>query len=99
MKLKNSKTGVLLINLGTPDSPSISDVRKYLRQFLMDRRVIDIPWLQRFFLINFVIAPSRSPASAKIYKELWTADGSPLKTYGLKLRELLSRVLGADYAV
>jgi len=99
MKTKNSKIGVLLINLGTPDSPSVSDVRKYLREFLMDRRVIDIPWLQRFFLINCVIAPTRSPSSAKIYKELWTDAGSPLKTHGFKLRELLAKELGQGYHV
>jgi protoporphyrin/coproporphyrin ferrochelatase len=99
MKTKNSKVGVLLINLGTPDSPSVSDVRKYLREFLMDGRVIDVPWLQRFFLINFIIAPFRAPASAKLYKELWTQDGSPLKVYGLHLRKLLAQMLGPDYHV
>ncbi len=56
-----SKTCVLLINLGTPDSPSTKDVRSYLREFLMDRRVIDIPFIQRFFLINCIIAPFRAP--------------------------------------
>jgi ferrochelatase len=99
MKLKNSRTAVLLINLGTPDSPSVTDVRKYLREFLMDGRVMDIPWLERFFLINGVIAPTRAPASAKVYKELWTPQGSPLKTHGFKLRELLQQALGDSYHV
>jgi ferrochelatase len=99
MKPKNSKIGVLLINLGTPDSPSVNDVRTYLREFLMDGRVIDIPWLQRFFLINGLIAPTRAPASAKIYQEVWTDEGSPLKTYGFKLRELVQSALGDEYAV
>ena len=67
-----SKTGVLLINLGTPDSPSVSDVRSYLSQFLNDPRVIDIPWLLRKILVNLIIVPFRAPKSAKIYKKLWT---------------------------
>ena len=66
------KTGVLLIQLGTPDSPSVSDVRSYLSEFLNDPRVIDIPALLRTILVNGVIVPFRAPKSAKIYKELWT---------------------------
>jgi ferrochelatase len=76
------KTAVLLINLGTPDSPSVADVRKYLFQFLNDPRVIDIPWLLRAILVNLIIVPFRAPKSAKIYKELWTNDGSPLLIHG-----------------
>jgi protoporphyrin/coproporphyrin ferrochelatase len=93
------KTGVLLINLGTPDSPSVGDVRKYLREFLMDKRVIDIPVVKRFFLINGIIAPFRAPKSAKIYKELWTERGSPLLFYGLDLKKLLQASLGNNYVV
>lgn len=99
MKIKNSKIGVLLINLGTPDSPSVSDVRKYLREFLMDGRVIDVPWLQRFFLVNCLIAPFRAPSSSHAYKQLWTDEGSPLKTYGYQLKELVQKELGEDYYV
>jgi len=58
--------GVLLINLGTPDSPSVGDVRKYLFEFLNDPRVIDIPAIARFFLVNFIIVPFRAPKSVKI---------------------------------
>lgn len=94
-----AKKCVLLINLGTPDSPSVGDVRKYLREFLMDKRVIDIPFIQRFFLVNCIIAPFRAPQSAKIYKELWTKEGSPLKIHGLKLKELLQKELGDKYHV
>ena len=72
------KTAVLLINLGTPDSPSVGGVRKYLFQFLNDARVIDIPWLLRALLVNLIIVPFRAPKSAKIYQELWTKEGSPL---------------------
>lgn len=97
--MKREKTGVLLINLGTPDSPSVSDVRKYLREFLMDRRVIDIPWINRFLLVNFIIAPFRAPKSAKVYKELWQKEGSPLLIYGKKVKELLQKELGQDFLV
>jgi protoporphyrin/coproporphyrin ferrochelatase len=93
------KTGVLIVNLGTPDSPSAADVRKYLREFLMDARVIDIPSWRRFFLINFIIAPFRAPQSAKGYHELWTSQGSPLKIYGQELEKLLQQALGAAFEV
>lgn len=93
------KTGVLLINLGTPDSPSVPDVRKYLREFLMDRRVIDIPYLNRFLLINFIIAPFRAPKSSKVYKELWTEKGSPLLCYGEDIKKMLQEALGDNYIV
>lgn len=93
------KTGVLLINLGTPDSPSIKDVRKYLREFLSDPRVIDIPAIARFLLVNFVIVPFRAPKSAKIYKELWTEDGSPILIYGRSVQKKLQQVIGDDFEV
>jgi ferrochelatase len=92
-------TGVLLVNLGTPDSPSVADVRKYLREFLMDRRVIDIPLITRFLLVNLIIAPFRGPKSAKVYKQLWTEKGSPLKFYGHEVEGLLQEALGADHKV
>ncbi len=85
------KTGLLLLQLGTPDSPSTGDVRRYLREFLNDPRVIDIPWLPRKILVNGIIVPFRAPKSAKIYKELWDMSKgiSPLMTHTLKVRELL----------
>lgn len=87
------KTGVLLIQLGTPDSPSVSDVRSYLSEFLNDPRVIDIPFLLRKILVNGVIVPFRAPKSAKVYKELWElgAGESPLLTHSLKLQALLQK--------
>ena len=97
--MAHPKTAVLIINLGTPDSPSVGDVRKYLREFLMDRRVIDIPWWRRFLLINLIIAPFRAPQSAKGYHELWTAQGSPLKVYGQQLEALLDHELGDAFEV
>lgn len=93
------KTCVLLINLGTPDSPSIKDVRKYLFEFLNDPRVIDINPIARFFLVNFIIVPFRSPKSAKIYKELWTEKGSPILIYGESVQKELQRELGNDFEV
>lgn len=85
------KTGVLLVNLGTPDSPKTGDVRRYLTEFLNDPRVIDISPVGRFFLVNGIIVPFRAPKSAKIYKELWEMwdNESPLLTYGNKLKELV----------
>lgn len=93
------RTGVLLVNLGTPDSPSVPDVRKYLREFLMDGRVIDIPFIARWALVNLIIAPFRSPKSAKTYQELWTERGSPLKFYGQDVETLLQEKLGEKYTV
>src|ERR1044071_9325161 len=93
------KAGVLLVNLGTPDSPSVSDVRSYLSQFLNDPRVIDIPWLLRKVLVNLVIVPFRAPKSAKVYKKLWTSSGSPLLFHSERARDLLQVELGKDHEV
>ncbi|MEN7548335.1 ferrochelatase [Rapidithrix thailandica] len=93
------KTGVLLVNLGTPDSPSVKNVRSYLSQFLNDPRVIDIPWLMRKLLVNLIIVPFRAPKSAKIYQELWTDKGSPLLHYTRLASEHLQQELGDDFHV
>jgi protoporphyrin/coproporphyrin ferrochelatase len=93
------KTGILLVNLGTPDSPSVADVRKYLREFLMDARVVDIPFIARWALVNLIIAPFRAPKSAKTYQELWEERGSPLKFYGQDIEKQLQAYLGSDYEV
>jgi len=97
--MQELKTAVLLVNLGTPDSPSTSDVRKYLREFLMDPRVIDIPAFNRFLLVNFIIAPLRGPKSAKLYKSIWNKDGSPLLYYTKRQAELLQNSLGSNFQV
>lgn len=88
------KTGVLLIQLGTPDSPSTSDVRRYLSEFLNDPRVIDIPWLARKILVNGIIVPFRAPKSAKIYKELWQHGNgvSPLITHSVNVQNKLKEI-------
>lgn len=99
MNSMKSKTGVLLINLGTPDSPSVGNVRSYLSQFLNDPRVIDIPWLLRKILVNLIIVPFRAPKSAKIYQKLWTDKGSPLLYYSIRAKELLQKELGPEYDV
>ncbi|WP_162053630.1 ferrochelatase [Pontibacter pamirensis] len=98
-KKATGKIGVLLVNLGTPDSPNTPDVRKYLREFLLDKRVIDIPAVARYALINGIIAPFRAPKSAKVYKELWTERGSPLLFHGLDLQKKLQEALGDRYHV
>lgn len=94
-----NKRCVLLINLGTPDSPSVKNVRKYLSEFLNDPRVIDINPIARFFLVNFIIVPFRAPKSAKIYQQLWTKDGSPILIYGESVQKKLQASLGDDFDV
>ena len=81
------KTGVLLINLGTPDAPDSGAVRRYLKQFLSDERVLDINSFGRWLLLNFIILPFRSRRSAKAYRKVWTPEGSPLLVYGQQLTE------------
>lgn len=92
-------TGILLTNLGTPDSPSSRDVYSYLIEFLTDSRVIDTSWLSRQLLVRGVIVPTRFRQSARMYKEIWTKEGSPLKVYGERVSSLLQGKLGEDYAV
>lgn len=93
------KTGVLLINLGTPDDAKWGAVRRYLSEFLNDPRVIDIPWLLRKILVNGIIVPFRSFSSTKIYKELWTEKGSPLLIYGESIKDKLQDKLGDSFGV
>lgn len=94
------KTAILLLNLGTPDSPSTSDVRRYLTQFLNDERVIDIPWLSRTLLVNGVIVPFRAGNSSKLYKAIWDeTTGSPLLKHSTELAKKLQLAVGTDYTV
>lgn len=79
--------GVLLVNLGSPDSTSTKDVRKYLDEFLMDERVIDVPYLLRAFLVKGIILNTRPRKSAAAYKKIWWEDGSPLIVLSKRLRE------------
>ncbi len=96
---KIGKKGVLLVNLGTPDDPSRGAVYRYLKQFLLDPRVIDYPWLARNLLVRGIIAPFRSGSSSKLYKMLWTEEGSPLKFYGERVQAGVQEILGPDYVV
>lgn len=78
-------TGILIVNLGTPDAPTRGAVYRYLKQFLLDPRVIDINAIARNILVRGIIVPFRSGQSAKLYKKLWTEKGSPLKYNGVAL--------------
>lgn len=95
-----AKKGVLLVQLGTPDSPAKSDVKRYLTQFLMDPRVIDIPYISRTLLVKGIIVPKRSGNSAATYSSIWDNEaGSPLMTYSLYQQKKLQEVLGDEYHV
>jgi ferrochelatase len=94
------KKGVLLVNLGTPDSAATPDVRKYLNEFLMDGRVIDINPVSRALLVRGIIVPFRAPKSAKLYREIWSDEsGSPLLHYSLLQQKLLQEKLGDEYII
>ncbi|BDS13492.1 ferrochelatase [Aureispira anguillae] len=93
------KKGILLVNLGTPDEPSRGAVYRYLKEFLLDPRVIDVPAVQRNLLVRGIIAPFRSKPASELYQELWTEEGSPLKVYGYQLKDLLQVEMGDEYLV
>ena len=93
------RQGVLLVNLGTTDAPTPRAVRRYLREFLGDPRVLDIPAPLRWLLLNAVILPTRPRRAAEAYKKIWTPDGSPLVVHGLALRDALRKELGDDWVV
>jgi protoporphyrin/coproporphyrin ferrochelatase len=84
-----SKQVVLLINLGSPDSPSVPDVRRYLREFLSDPRVLDGSWLARQFVLNVFILPTRPKNSAEAYHSIWLKEGSPLIVMSRRVQSLL----------
>jgi ferrochelatase len=92
-------TGVLLAQLGTPASPAVGDVRRYLREFLSDPRVIDLPPPARWLLVNLVIAPFRAPKSAHAYQAVWTPQGSPLLVNSRAFAAALQHELGAGFRV
>ncbi|RYF93521.1 MAG: ferrochelatase, partial [Chitinophagaceae bacterium] len=93
------RTGILLVNLGTPDSAEVADVKKYLKQFLLDERVIDIPAFNRNLLVRGIIVPFRSPKTSALYKKIWREDGSPLLYYSLLQQQMLQEKLGDTYHV
>jgi ferrochelatase len=77
--MNNNGKGLIVINLGSPDSPTVPAVRKYLNEFLMDGKVIDIPAPIRALVVKGFIVPFRAPKSAKAYQSIWSKEGSPLK--------------------
>ena len=83
---RDYKTGIILMNLGSPDSTAVKDVRRYLNEFLMDERVIDKPYLGRLLLVRGIITPFRAPKSAEAYKTIWWDEGSPLIVLTERLR-------------
>lgn len=85
------KRGIILMNLGSPDSTEVKDVKKYLDEFLMDKRVIDYPYLFRLLLVKGIITPSRSSKSAEAYKTIWTDEGSPLVVNTKHLQQALQK--------
>ncbi len=94
-----AKIGVVLINIGSPDSPDPRDVGTYLREFLMDGRVVDLPYLFRSILVKLFIVPLRKFKSAKAYKKIWREKTSPLLTISEKVRTDLSQILGDQFVV
>ena len=93
------KKGVLLINLGSPESTKVKDVRKYLDEFLMDERVIDIPYWKRFLLIKGIILNTRPKKSAEAYKKIWWKEGSPLVVISERFHKKIKEKLDIPVAL
>ncbi len=89
----SAKQAVLLINLGSPDSPSVPDVRRYLREFLMDKRVLDSPYLIRKAVVELFILPFRPKHSAHAYQKIWWKEGSPLVVISQRCQKALQQRL------
>lgn len=86
-----TKRGIVLMNLGSPESTEVKDVRKYLNEFLMDKRVIDMPYITRLLLVRGIIVPFRAPKSATAYQSIWTKEGSPLIVISQQLQQALQQ--------
>jgi len=93
------KRAVLLMNLGSPDSTEVKDVKKYLDEFLMDERVIDKPFLLRSLLVKGIIVPFRAKSSAKAYESIWTKEGSPLIVISREVRDNLQKKIKEPVAI
>jgi protoporphyrin/coproporphyrin ferrochelatase len=89
--MATTKRGIVLMNLGSPDSTRVKDVRRYLNEFLMDERVIDMPYLSRLLLVKGIITPFRASKSAHAYSAVWTKDGSPLMAISKQLQQALQQ--------
>ncbi len=93
------KKGVLIAYLGTPDSPDVLSVRRYLKEFLSDPRIIEVPKIIWWFVLNIFILNFRSFNSARLYKSIWTDGGSPLLVNCIKIREKVQKSLPSNYQV
>jgi len=93
------RRAILLMNLGSPDSTEVKDVRRYLNEFLMDSRVIDIPLIPRTLLVRGMIVPFRAPKSAEAYKTIWTKEGSPLIVLTRQLQDALQQLVEEPVAI
>jgi ferrochelatase len=91
--------GIWLIQLGTPEAPTAKACRKFLKEFLMDEKVIDIPFVFRWLLVHLLILPSRPARIAKAYQSIWREDGSPLRVYSESLAKKLQEKFGASVKV
>src|SRR6185436_8337165 len=99
MTARSERVGVLLINVGTPDAPETPQVRRYLREFLGDPRVLDMNPVARKLLLELAILPRRSSRSAEAYRRIWTSEGSPLLVHARALRAALAAELGPAFEV
>ena len=93
------KKGVLIAYLGTPDSPDVLSVRRYLKEFLSDPRIIEVPKIIWWFILNIFILNFRSFNSARLYKSIWTDGGSPLLVNCIKIKEKVQKSLPSNYQV
>ena len=93
------KKGLLLVNLGTPDAPQSGPVRRYLREFLQDPRVVDVHPVGRWLLLNLFILPFRPARSAEAYRKVWMPEGSPLLVHSRALAAAVSQQLQGEYEV
>lgn len=91
--MNNKKMGLLLINLGSPDEPTVPAVRHYLNKFLMDPYVVDIPWIARCLLVKGIILRTRPKSSAHAYQQIWTKEGSPLVVNSIALKNTIAKQL------
>lgn len=88
--MHHKKPGILLVNLGTPDAPTSEAIKRYLKQFLSDKRVVDTPRLLWWPLLRGVILPIRAPRVAKLYESVWMEEGSPLLVYSRRQQQALA---------
>ena len=93
------KKGVLLVNLGSPESPTAKDVKPYLDEFLMDKYVIDVPFLLRALLVRGIILQTRPKKSAEAYARIWTSEGSPLIVISKKMHQKVKQMVDVPVAL